>query len=179
MSIIARSWLSFAAIGTGIIHAALVVGSPLSIGLPMIGLGVAELTWGVLILAANRILLPRPAQCVALAPLLVWGVLALGAAAFSAPEITSALRFVPLTIAGVFGLSVAAALGVELHRRREAERPVTPTGTLTYLSALMAAGIVVGALTAPALAATPAGAAAAEHGGSMGGMLIPERPLNH
>lgn len=47
---ITRAWLAFAAIGAGMIHLALVVGSPLPLAAAPALLGAAELGWGVAVL---------------------------------------------------------------------------------------------------------------------------------
>ena len=189
MSVITRSWLSFSAIGAGIIHLALVISSPLAIGIPLVLLGVAELTWGVLILVKDRLLLPRLAQAGAIAPILLWSLLTVTATLLAAPQITSSLRFIPMAIATIFGLFIAGVLSVILRRQTatatqtetststetqtETSNPVAePASALKYLSAVIIAGVLVGALTTPALAATQAGTVAIEHGGTMGGMMM-------
>ena len=185
MSVITRSWLSFSAIGAGVIHLALVISSPLAIGIPLVLVGVAELTWGVLILVTDRLLLPRLAQAGAVTPLLLWSLLTVTATLLAAPQIASSLRFVPMAIATVFGLFIAGVLSVILRRQIETQTqteteteteqstPVAkPASAVKYLSAVIIAGVLVGALTTPALAATQAGTVAAEHGGTMGGMMM-------
>ena len=191
MSVITRSWLSFSAIGAGVIHLALVISSPLAIGIPLVLLGVAELTWGVLILVTDRILLPRLAQAGAITPLLLWSLLTVTATLLAAPQITSSLRFLPMAIATIFGLFIAGVLSVVLRRQAETQTMtateietetetetqqstpvVKPASAVKYLSAVIIAGVLVGALTTPALAATQAGTVAAEHGGTMGGMMM-------
>ena len=185
MSVITRSWLSFSAIGAGVIHLALVISSPLAIGIPLLLLGVAELTWGVLILVKDRLVLPRLAQAGAITPLLLWSLLTVTATLLAAPQITSSLRFIPMAIATIFGLFIAGVLSVILRRQTETETETQtesetstsnpaarPASALKYLSAVIIAGVLVGALTTPALAATQAGTVAIEHGGTMGGMMM-------
>jgi hypothetical protein len=174
MTVITRSWLSFAAIGAGVIHLALVIGSPLAIGAPLVLFGLAELTWGVLILVKDRLLVLRLAQTGAITPLLVWSLLSVTATLLAAPQIASSLRFVPMGIAALFELFIAGVLSVILRRQSETERPARPgepASAVAYLSAVIVAGVLVGALTTPALAATQAGSVALEHGGTMGGMI--------
>ena len=189
MTVIVRAWLSFAAIGAGIIHLALVISSPLAIGIPLVLVGVAELTWGVLILVTDRLLLPRLAQAGAITPLLLWSLLTVTATLLSAPQITSSLRFLPMAIATIFELFIAGVLSVVLRRQSETDTatqteteteqssPVgKPASAVKYLSAVIIAGVLVGALTTPALAATQAGTVAIEHGGTMGGMMMMNMP---
>jgi hypothetical protein len=183
MSAITRSWLSFAAFGAGIIHLALVISSPLAIGIPLAVVGLAELVWGVLILIKNRLVLPRLAQAGAITPLLLWSLLTVTATLLASPGITTSLRFIPMGIAGLFELFVAAVLSVIARRQSDTDqplRPSPPTGAIRYLSSVILAGILVGALTTPALAATQAGSVALEHGGTMSGMMTMNVPgLNH
>jgi len=174
MSVITRSWLSFAAIGAGVIHLALVISSPLPIGIPLALFGLAELAWGVLILVKDRLLVPRLAQAGAITPLLLWSLLTVTATLLAAPEIASSLRFVPMGIAALFGLFIAGMLSLTLRRQSGAEKPAVatqPPSAVRYLSAVILAGLLVGGLTTPALAATQAGSVALEHGGTMGGMM--------
>ena len=50
---VTRMWLAFAAICTGIIHAALAATAPLPLAVPLALLGLAELAWGALASAAH------------------------------------------------------------------------------------------------------------------------------
>ena len=179
MSVITRSWLSFAAIGAGVIHLALVISSPLAVGIPLALFGLAELTWGVLILVKDRLLVPRLAQAGALAPVLLWSLLTVTATLLAAPQIASSLRFVPMGIAALFELFIAAILSVILRRRSSdtpaARAPKAPSA-VRYRAAVIVAGVLVGGLTTPALAATQAGSVAMEHGGTMGGMMDMNMP---
>ena len=183
MTVIVRAWLSFAAIGAGIIHLALVISSPLAIGIPLALFGIAELTWGVLILVKDRLVSPRLAHAGAVTPLLLWSLLTVTVTLLAAPQVASSLRFVPMGIAAIFELFIAGVLSVILRRQTETEtetEPSTPAAkpatAAKYLSAVIVAGVLVGALTTPALAATQAGAVAIEHGGTMGGMMTMNLP---
>lgn len=174
MSVITRSWLSFAAIGAGVIHLALVISSPLAIGIPLVLFGLAELAWGVLILVKDRVIVPRVAQAGAVAPLLLWSLLTVTATLLAVPQINSSLRFVPMGIAALFELFIAGVLSINVHRQSVGGSPAPvapPASALKYLSAVILAGIIVGGLTTPALAATQAGSVAMEHGGTMDGMM--------
>ena len=179
MSVITRSWLSFSAIGAGIIHLALVMSSPPAIGIPLLLFGLAEIAWGVLILGADRLVLPRLAQAGAVAPLLLWSLLTVIATLLSASQITSSLPFAPMGIAALFELFIAGVLSRTIRRQAGTGRPtpaIPPASAVKYLTAVLLAGIVVGGLTTPALAATPAGSVAIEHGGTMGGMMTGTMP---
>jgi len=163
-TLITRSWLAFAAVGAGIIHLALVIGSPPLVGALLLGLGLglAEIAWGVLILVKDRMVVPRIAQAGAIAPLMLWALLVVTATLLNAPALASSVRFLPM--------GIAAVLSVHFRRESDPDRSATsrkPTSTVRYLSA----GILVGALTTPALAAAQAGTVALEHGGTMSGMM--------
>ena len=179
MSLITRSWLSFAAIGAGIIHLALVISSPLPAGIVLALLGLGEITWGIAILVRDRLLLPRIAQVGAIAPLVLWSLLVVVATLLNSPGIASPLRFLPMGIAAMFELFVAGVLSAYLRRQADSAQsadeapalPAKPASAARDLAAVLIGGVLVGALTTPALAATQAGAVALEHGGTMGGMM--------
>lgn len=172
MSQIVRCWLSFAAIGAGVIHLALVVGSPLPLALLLLALGLAEITWAVAILVKDRPVFARGARAGAIVPLILWSVLVVLATTLGEPRIASSVPFLPMAIASLFGLFIAGVLSWHLRRRSDdTVRPAARAGAVRYLTAMLVGGIVVGAMTTPALAATEAGAVALEHGGTMGGMM--------
>ncbi|WP_394768871.1 hypothetical protein [Lacisediminihabitans sp.] len=173
-TLITRSWLAFAAVGAGIIHLALVIGSPLVFGALLLALGLAEIAWGVAILVKDRMVVPRVAQAGAIAPLMLWALLVVAATLLGTPAVAAPLRFLPMAIAAVFEIFIGAVLSVKFRRLAQPDRQAStraPASAVRYLSAVLAAGILVGALTTPALAATQAGTVALEHGGTMGGMM--------
>lgn len=150
MPAISRSWVAFAAVGAGLIHLALVIGSPVALAVPLALLGLAEFGWGVLTFAREALLFPRVAIVVAVVPIVLWAVLLA-----VAPSAAASLGFLPLAVSSIFGLFVAALLG--RHLRRAADAPPEPPGITRYLLGLVAGGLLVAALTAPALASTEAG----------------------
>lgn len=165
MSAITRTWIAFAAIGTGLIHVALVIGSPLALAIPLGLLGAIEFGWGILAFSRQQLPTPRAAMVVALAPLVVWGLLVTAASALQFPALATAMHVVPWGIAAIFQLFVAGTLS--LHARRVSEgrsRSNTTPGAARYLTALMVGALAVSALTTPALAATEAGIYAQPHG---------------
>ncbi|WP_349899170.1 hypothetical protein [Parafrigoribacterium soli] len=187
MSQVTRCWLSFAAIGSGIVHLALVISSPLPLAIPLLVLGVAELVWAVSVLVKDRVVTARLAQIGATAPLILWSLLVVVATMLGTPQIASPLRFVPMAIAAAFELFIAGVLGVYLRRLSATRGPdaapapakTPPAKTQSagrYLAAVFVGGLLVGALTTPALAATQAGTVAQEHGGTMGGMMMMDMP---
>ena len=157
MPAITRTWLAFAAIGTGLIHLALVLGSSVGLGLALAALGLAEFGWGVLTFARETVPLPRAAAVVAGSPVAAWTLLLVVSSVAEAPEFAASLGFLPLAVASLFELFAVAVLGVHLRRRRDADaRPAAP-GVTRYLLGLVAGALVVAALTAPAIAATRSG----------------------
>ena len=149
MSIITRAWLAFAAIGAGLIHVALTIGMPAAVAVPLALLGAAEFGWGVIVFARTTVPVPRIALGVALAPIVLWAALLVASAV---PE---GLGLLPLTIASLFGLFVAAVLGRHLRRDPAVDAPAPALPR--YLLSVLAGAALVGALAAPALAATTAG----------------------
>lgn len=157
MSSIVRVWMSFAAIGAGLIHVALVVGAPAWAAVLTGMLGLAEFVWGAITFSRDAPPAPRAAVVVALVPGLLWGV---GLVTRTVPP-----SFAPLSlgVATLFTLFVAAALGVHLRSGAGAGIP----SPVRFAVGLVAALVVVIALTLPALAATVVG------GGSPGGVISP------
>lgn len=148
MSTITRTWIAFAAIGTGLIHGALVIGAPLGLAIPPcspryrgVRLGCARVN------PRHTARSPRrDGSCGC----------ALGRC-----------QHLPTFVAGT----------LSLHARRTREgchvARTTPSA-VRYLTALMAGGLVVSALTTPALAATEAGSYAQPHG-EHDGSFTPQR----
>lgn len=165
MSVITRTWIAFSAIGIGLIHVALVIGSPLALAIPLGLLGVAEFGWGVLAFARNTLPTPRAAMVVAVAPLIAWGLLITAASALQLPALATVLDVVPWGIAAIFQLFVAGTLARHARRERDGMPATASTpGAARYLTALMVGALAVSALTTPALAATEAGIYAQPHG---------------
>lgn len=164
MSQITRTWLGFAAIGAGLVHLALVIGSPLPIAVVVLLLGLTEIAWGVITFARDSIPAPRVASAVAITPLLAWILLVVVATMRDAAWLAS-LPVLPMAIASVFELFAVAVLALHLRQARNAADPVpAPPRPGRYLVGLMAGALLVGALTTPALAATEAGRFAQPHG---------------
>jgi hypothetical protein len=147
---VVRVWLGFFALGAGLIHVALVIGSPPTIGIPLLLVGIAEFAWGVFAVTAAQTPVPRVARIAALVPILGWAVLLL---AGSGTDL--GVRVVPMLVASLLDLAIAIAISLRLRRSISAQsQPLRPG---TYLLGLGLGALVVGALTAPALAATEAG----------------------
>ncbi|WP_295125111.1 hypothetical protein [uncultured Leifsonia sp.] len=151
-----RAFLAVAALGAGLLHAALAPGAPLPLLSVLLGLALAELAWAVATLARDRPPLFGIVPALALVPLGLWaGLAVVGATASSGTVLT--LPFAPIGTASLLDLGIAAVSAVVLRRRR----PVQPTsGALRFVLALMLSACAVSAVTIPALGATDAGVAA-------------------
>lgn len=157
MPAITRTWLAFAAIGTGLIHFALVLGSPLVVGIALAILGLAEFGWGVLTFARETLVAPRIALIVALAPVLGWALLLVISSVSEAPELAASFGFLPLAVASLFELFAVAVLGIHVRRRRDTDATPPFPSVARYLVGLAIGALVVAGLTTPALAASEAG----------------------
>lgn len=181
---VTRAWLAFAAIGAGMIHLALVVGAPLPLAAAPALLGLAELGWGVAVLARTSVPGPRGALALALAAaagsVLAAALLAPPPADAGAAPIPSPA--LPLLLAaaldGAVALLLAGAIMVAHRRASPLDAPragddgpriaraAAPSTRriLLSLAAIAAGALAVGAVTTPALAATEAGRHAVPHG---------------
>jgi hypothetical protein len=148
VSAVTRSWIAFAAVGAGLIHLALVISAPLVGGVLLAAVGIAEFAWGVLVMFDERFLVPRIAVIAALAPVALWiAALLLGVQAF---------RPAPLAVATLLELFIALAIARSLRR----DRVAAAASTRRYVIGLLVGALVIGTLTASALAVTaPAGSA--------------------
>ena len=164
MSTVTRTWLAFAALGTGMIHLALVISSPLPIAAVLLLLGVVEFGWGVMTFMRERIAYPRWVLFGALLPILLWGLLTAAATALQTPTVASSLGLTALGLATLLELFVAVVLAVQLRRGVDFSAPSRMPSAGRYLTGLLIGGIAVAALTTPALAATEAGVYAQPHG---------------
>jgi len=138
---VTRSALGFAALGAGLLHLALAVGAEpwLATGLAVVG--GAEFLWGVLAVSRPGVPVPRIALAGALVPPAAWVILLLLGADGPRP--------LPMFAATGLDLAVAVLLAVGL-RRQQAREPRHPALGIAI------AGLVVAAITLPALIATEA-----------------------
>jgi hypothetical protein len=158
MTAVARAWLGFFALGAGLIHLALVIGSPLVVGIPLLIVGIAEFAWGVFAFTSPDVPFARVARVAALVPILGWVALIVFAGAAGIPGV----RVLPMLVASLLDLAVAVTITTLL--RRDPARPPRALRSGAYLAALGAGALVVAAITTPALAATEAGDFAHPHG---------------
>ena len=154
---ILRSWLAFMAMGAGILHLALVTGSPLAVTFVLVPLGAAEFGWGVAVLARGRFVLAPIARGVALAPILGWATLLLGARMLGVPELATSPTLVPMGVATLFDFVIATSLSVYLRRDRTPEPAAPRINAWAHLGALFVGGLAVSLLMTPALSFTEAG----------------------
>jgi hypothetical protein len=171
---VVRAWLGFFALGAGLIHLALVIGSPLVVGIPLLLAGVAEFAWGVFAFTASAVPFPRAARIAAVVPILLWVALLVLAGANAVPGV----RVLPMLAASMLDLAIAIAITVVLRRADRGSRPIASG---RYLIALGIGALVVAAVTTPALAATEAGDVAVPHGTSETPyeLDLPDEPHGH
>jgi len=139
-SAVTRAALGFGAVGAGLLHLALGVGAAPVLAAGLIVVGGAEFLWGVLTTTRPEALLPRVALGAALVPPAAWVVLLLAA-------VPDGPRPLPMVAATVLDLAVAIGVATAL-RRREHPEPRHPVVGVAI------AGVIVAALTFPALLAT-------------------------
>jgi hypothetical protein len=171
MAAVLRTWLGFLALGAGLLHFALVIGSPLPVALVLLLIGAAEFVWGVTTFVRPQSPLPMLARSGALVPVIGWALLLVVAGADSFGPLTSGGELFPMLVASLFDLLIAVGLTVLLRRadtrRAVSSRPgaastspstdAPPEHAGRYLAAVFAGALVIAALAAPALSATEAG----------------------
>ncbi|PJJ73667.1 hypothetical protein CLV46_3263 [Diaminobutyricimonas aerilata] len=165
MTQVTRLLIALAAVCAGLIHLALVVGSPVPIAVFAAAIGTAELAWGLITFVRDRIEAPVVVLSVALFPLVGWAAIVAAGAVSGATE-AAALPVLPLGIAAVFDLAIALVIA---RRLRDGERKVIRTTGAEPSAPRLLIPLFIGSLAAallvtPALAATEAGAYAQPHG---------------
>ncbi len=171
MSAVLRTWLGFLALGAGLVHFALVIGSPLPVALVLLLVAAAEFAWGVFTFVGTTPPLPQLARSGAVAPVIGWTLLLAVAGADSFGPLTDPAGLFPMLVASVFDLLIALGLTVQLRRSAPpdaapASKPAetVPSHSVRHLVAVIAGALVIAAITTPALAATEAGQAAQSGG---------------
>jgi hypothetical protein len=172
-----RGGMALASLGVGLVHLAIAAGSPLFLAVLLAGFGVAEVGWGVALLARGRVLLQRAALPIALAPVALWGLNITAAVALGGSS-TASPPFGPMAAASVLSLFVGARLA--LARRRALAQQLTESASRPgrYLLSMTVGALLVAGLVTPALAGTTAGTAAVPHG-EHGTSVRPEEPVPH
>ena len=151
-----RSWLGFLAIGAGLVHVALAVGSPPAVAAALVLVGVAEFGWGALTIARPTPPVPPFARAAAFVPVIGWALLLVVAGTDSLGPLTSSTQLLPMLVASLFDLLVAGGLTAMLRRATPAGR-ASSAHPGRRLVAVIIGALVVAAITAPALAETEAG----------------------
>jgi hypothetical protein len=151
-----RAFLAVAALGAGLLHAALAPSAPLALLIALVAIAGAELGWAVCALARDRPPLFRLMPALALVPLAVWAALATAGATASSGTVLT-LPLVPMGAASLLDLAVATVSAVVLRRGLPAAQH---GGALRFVAALALSACAVCAVTVPALGATDAGVAA-------------------
>ncbi len=172
MSPVLRTWLGFAALGAALIHLAVGATAPFPLSVLLVGFGVAELAWGIAILAAGRVLIPRLALGASLIPVLIWGLTAALGSGLGVTTAQTGLPLFPMAIASLFNLFLAVTVAITLRNAQNG--PPTPVHSAAavsaspsgwrFLTGLVVGGFLLSALTTPALAATEVGSHAVPHG---------------
>lgn len=138
---VTRSALGFAALGAGLLHVALAVDAPVPLAVGLAAVGGVEFLWGVLAVSRPGVPVPRAAIVGVLVPPAAWVVLLLLGA--TGPRPLPMLAATALDVA----VAVLVARGLRRAETKEAKHPAL---------GIAVAGLVVAAITVPALIATEA-----------------------
>jgi len=158
VSAVTRAWLAVAALGAGLLHAALAASAPLPAAIVLATFAAVELGWAVAAFLRDRPPFFRAALVAALVPVGAWAVVATVGATSEAGTIL-ALSPLPLGVAALLDVAVAGTIAVVLRRAK----PVTANaGALRFVLALLLSAAAVCAVTIPALGLTDAGVAAVD-----------------
>jgi hypothetical protein len=153
MDAVTRTWLGFTALGAGLVHLALAVGSPVPVAVGLVVVGAAEFGWGVFAFTSERLPWPWMARAGALVPVTVWALALVMGLGFA-----GSLRVFPMLAASILDLALAIGItAVMRHARLRSAQEPRSLKAPAYLAAMFAGALVVGAVTTPALAATEAG----------------------
>ena len=168
MAAVLRTWLGLLALAAGLVHFALVIGSPLPVALVLLLVGAAEFVWGVFAFVSISPPLPQLARSGAVMPVIAWALLLVVAGADSFGPLTDARGLFPMLVASVFDLLIAVGMTALLRRSAAIAPDAAPVASRPgrYLVGVIAGALVIGAITTPALAATEAGQAARPHTGT-------------
>ena len=165
-----KFWPALAALGAGLVHLATGAAAPMPALMLLVGLGLAELGWGIAVLAVGRILVPRAVLIGSTGALLLSGILI---------GLGGIVPLIPLVSGCVFLLYLAAMAGTHERHLVESSResglapsdesttsaPALSTGWKPLVGLLIGAALVSGIAT-PAMASTEAGKFAVVHGES-------------
>jgi len=150
-----RAFLAVAALGAGLLHAALAPSAPPALLAAFLLLAVAELGWAAATLARDRPPAFRLVPALALLPVGLWAALAIVGATASGGTVI-ALQLIPMGAASLLDVAVAATAAVVIR----AGKAGPDQGGLRFFLALVLSACAVCAVTIPALGLTDAGIAA-------------------
>ena len=151
-----RAFLAVAALGAGLLHAALAPSAPPALLAAFLLLALAELLWAAATLARDCPPAFRLIPALALLPVGMWAALAVAGATASGGT-AIALPLIPMGAASLLDVTVAATAAVVIRRGRAvAAHP----SALRFVVSLMLSACLVSAITIPALGFTQAGVAA-------------------
>ncbi|MEY9853486.1 hypothetical protein ABH923_003164 [Leifsonia sp. EB41] len=151
-----RAFLAVAALGAGLLHAALAPSAPPVLFGLLIAIATAELGWAVWTLSYDRPPVFALVPALALLPIAMWAALAVTGATASSGTVLE-LPPQPMGAASLLDLAVAGVTAVVIRRGRRA--PQT-SGALRFVTVLVLSAAAVCAITVPALGLTDAGVAA-------------------
>jgi len=151
-----RAFLAVAALGAGLLHAALAPSAPPALLAAFLLLALAELLWAAATLARDCPPAFRLIPALALLPVGMWAALAVAGATASGGT-AIALPLIPMGAASLLDVTVAATAAVVIRRGRPV--PVQ-SSALRFVVSLMLSASLVSAITIPALGFTQAGVAA-------------------
>jgi hypothetical protein len=151
-----RAFLAVAALGAGLLHAALAPSAPPALLAAFLLLALAELLWAAATLARDHPPAFRAIPALALLPVGMWAALAIAGATASGGTAIG-LPFVPMGVASVLDVAVAATAAVVIRRGRAVP---AQAGFLRFFLGLVLSACAVSAITIPALTLTDAGVAA-------------------
>ncbi|MET4637412.1 hypothetical protein [Mycetocola sp. 2940] len=172
-----RSVMALASLGVGLVHLAVGAGSPLFLAILLVGFGIAELGWGVALLVRGRVVLPRAALPLALAPVALWGLDITASVALGGSGMAASLPFGPMAAASALSFFLGAGLAFA-RRRPPAPLAASAARPGRYLLGMTLGAMLVAGLVTPALAGTNAGTAAVPHG-EHGTSTLDDEPTVH
>lgn len=153
-----RAWLAVAALGAGLLHAALAASASLPAAIVLLTFAVAELGWAGATFVRDRPPFFRAVLVAALVPVGAWAVVATVGATSAAGTIL-ALPPLPLAVSALLDVAIAGTVAVVLRR---GSRVRSDAGSLRFVAALVLSATAVCAVTIPALGLTDAGVAAVD-----------------
>ncbi|MFP3467145.1 hypothetical protein [Leifsonia sp. SIMBA_070] len=150
-----RAFLAVAALGAGLLHAALAPSAPPALLAAFLVIALCELVWSAAGLARDQPPVLHLIPALALLPVGMWAALAVVGATASGGTVL-ALPFAPMGVASLLDVAVAATSAVVIRRNH----PVSDRHSfLRFFAGLVLSACAVSALVIPALGLTQAGVA--------------------